>query len=259
MRGDLLLALEVALRGEAQPQIRVRSRILGQNQALCIVPFAFGRGACEVPKFVAVALLGCVIAPVECSDGATPFVGIADNHPMEQGPDVLGTFTRQENMERLRGACQCDIEQVDVVDVRIDQLPIVGLGKRRFGHLLLVAHRKRAQRCCLACLGRCPDNVAATSRLRSKRPTAIGNDDHRFLQSFGFVDGRNFDGRAALLDRNRTLGTLLVPPIEEESDVGDAVVAEGDNLLVQGLQVGRFVGAVLELEVQHQLLEGLLG
>ena len=149
--------------------------------------------------------------------------------------------------------------------MRVDQLAVVGFRKERFAHRPLVAHRKfaeRRQRRGLRLFGaRCGpyDIVGAAARLGVERPVAVGDQHHLLFEPFGLVDGHDLDRRFALVDAERACGPLLLPPVEEERNVGHAPRREADDLFVNGLQIGRFAAPAVESVAHDQLLESLFG
>jgi len=73
------------------------------------------------------------------------------------------------------------------------------------------------------------------------------------------VDRGDLDRRSALLDAQRAVLSLFIPPAQEQGDVGDLRRAEGDHLLVQRLQVGDLAAVAAQVEPHDDALEGLLG
>ncbi len=71
--------------------------------------------------------------------------------------------------------------------------------------------------------------------------------------------GGDLDSPLAPRDAQRAPAALLVPPAEEERDVGDLRGPEGDDLLVHGLQVGDLRAVLREVVAHDDPLERLLG
>ena len=69
----------------------------------------------------------------------------------------------------------------------------------------------------------------------------------------------DLDGRFALLDAQRTVLSLLLPPVEEQRDVGDLAGTEADDLFVDRLQVGRLLFVVLQTVPHDDAFERLFG
>ena len=174
-------------------------------------------------------------------------------------PTLLPPPCGDEDVQRLGGACQGHVQQIDVVDVRIDQLAVVLRREARFGHRLLVFHREAPDGARIALrLG--PDDVRhVAARLGIELPRAPGDQHHALFEPLGLVYGRDLDGRCALVDAQRSVLPLLLPPVEEQRDVGDLAGAEADDLFVYGLQVGRLLPVVVQRVAHDDPLERLLG
>ena len=157
---------------------------------------------------------------------------------MQQQPaDVRrAALLRHEDVQRFGRARQGHVQQVHVVNVGVYQFAVVFGRETRFGHRPFVTHREAAYRSRFAVAGLRPDDVLhVAARLGVELPGAVGDDDGPFFEPFGLVDGGYFDGRGALFDAQRAVPSLLVPPAEEQCDVGDLRRREGDDLLVDGL------------------------
>ena len=259
-RGECVaLLLEVALRGEPQPQVGHGRGVVLQQHVLRKVPLRLaGRRAVEAAERALLARLGRLQPPLDFPERAPFSLGI--QRLPQQRAHVRRLAPRgDEDVERLGGARQRHVEQVDVVDVGVDQLAVVGLRELRIGHRLLVAHGKLPDGRLLVARPR-PDDVGdVAARFGVELPRAVGDDDHRPFEPLGLVDRGDFDGPFALLDAQRAAASLLVPPAQEEGNVGDFARAEGDELLVEGLQVGGLVAALGQVVADDQPLEGLLG
>ena len=163
-------------------------------------------------------------------------------------------------MQRLGGAREGHVQQVDVVDVGVDQLAVVLRREARFGHRLLVLHREAADRFGSVAARLGPDDVLhRTARLGVRRPRAVGDEHGPLFKPLGLVDGGDLDRRGALLDRQRAVFARLLPPAEEQRYVGDFRRAERDDLLVDGLEVGRLPTVALQGVPHDDPLERLLG
>ena len=224
-RGEfhLLALLEITVRREPQPQVGDGRRVVVQNDVqrsfrrLLLLGFGCGRDA-ELERLARLA------GRITARRAAEPCdVAVVSETLQQQRPDVGAPLRlRDEDAEHLDGARQRHVEQVDIVDVRVDQLAVVGFRKERFAHRPLVAHRKfaeRRQRRGLHLFGaRCGpyDIVGAAARLGVERPVAVGDQHHLLFESFGLVDGHDLDRRFALVDAERACGPLLFPPVEEK-------------------------------------------
>ena len=120
---------------------------------------------------------------------------------LQQQRSDVGAALRlwNEDAEHFDGACQRHVEQIDIVDVRVDQLAVIGLREERFAHRLFIPHRKLAElrqwRPFLRDARYRPDDVVdSAARLGIERPVAVGDQHHLFFKSFGLVDGHDLDG-----------------------------------------------------------------
>ena len=267
-RGEfhLLALLEITVRREPQPQVGDGRRVVVQNdvQRSFRRPLLLGFGCGRDAKLEGLARLAGRITARRAAEPCD--VAVVSETLQQQRPDVGAPLRlRDEDAEHLDGARQRHVEQVDIVDVRVDQLAVVGFRKERFAHRPLVAHRKfaeRRQRRGLRLFGvRCGpyDIVGAAARLGVERPVAVGDQHHLLFESFGLVDGHDLDRRFALVDAERACGPLLLPPVEEERNVGHAPRREADDLFVNGLQIGRFAASAVEPVAHDQFLESLFG
>ena len=173
----LFLLLEITLRGEPQAQVGARRGVVFQHDVLGAGRFAaVGDRAAELAEFEPLARLG---------DGVTPFgaaregfVAVGEDALEEQSADGFAALLRDEDMQRFGGARQRHVQQIDVVDVRVDQFPVVLRRESRFGHRLLVFHRKASHGFGVAVrLG--PDDVGhVAARLGVQLPRAVGDQHH---------------------------------------------------------------------------------
>ncbi len=147
--------------------------------------------------------------------------------PSSSAPTVRPVFRGDEYVQRLGGARQGHVEQIDVVHMGIDQLAVVFGREARFGHRPLVADREAADGLGLpVAAGLGPDDVLHAARLRVELPRAVGDDHGPLLEPLGLVDRGDLDRRSALLDAQRAVLALFVPPAQEQGDVGDLRRAE---------------------------------
>ena len=172
----------------------------------------------------------------------------------------LGSLLRDEDVQRFHGPCQGYVQQIDVVHVRVDHLPVIVGREERFAHAGFIPHRKPADSLQLPVRAFGPDDVRRESaRFGIERPVAVGDQHYLFFQSLGLVYRGDFDGRFALFDAQRAAASLFVPPFEEEGNVGYAARAEVDDLFVHGLQVGDLLPSLLKVVPHDDPFERLFG
>ena len=167
---DLAAVLEIALRGEPQPQVGLRRGVLLQNDVLGLGAFRTARdGARELPESEVFARFVDGAAAFEVAQQGLVAVGC--DALEQQPPDRAAALLRDEDVQRLGGAREGHVQQVDVVDVGVDQLAVVLRREARFGHRLLVPHREAADRFGPVAAGLGPDDVLhRAARLGVRRP-----------------------------------------------------------------------------------------
>ncbi len=254
--------LRVSLCGQPQPEVGNGGRIAVEHRVEHAAAFARRRlrhrtcGAAPLrdPQAV-VARRRTHPALLRGARAVRPGQGLAHEGPRMA---AVARLHRHVDVERLLGTGKGHVEQVDVVHMGVDQLAVVGRGEVRLGHVLAVAHRKAAEGP-RACVVRLAPHHGATARLGVERPRAIGNDHDLVLESLGLVHGHDAHRGFAPLDAERLTAARLVPPFEEERQVGRAAGAAADHRLVERLEVGRLLAPGLQAVAHDDALERLGG